>query len=263
VSAPGRPGGPALLEARDVTVTFGGLVALDDVSLAVDAGRIVGLMGPNGAGKTTLFGVLSGLLRPRTGRVLMSGDDVTSWPPQRRARQGLARTFQRLELFHELTVRQHVVLAHRVRHRRPNLLADLVGLGSRPGPGEDEAVDSTLALLGLQRYAGTSTRALPLGTGRLVEVARAIAAGPTVLLLDEPSSGLDAAETSQLSDVLRRLRDERGIALVLVEHNVEFVLGLADDVTVLDFGIVISRGTPAEVRADPKVQAAYLGTSAA
>jgi ABC-type branched-subunit amino acid transport system ATPase component len=252
-----------LLEARDITVTFGGLVALDAVSMAVSQHEIAGLIGPNGAGKTTLFGVLSGLLRPRAGRVLMSGDDITGSTPPARARKGMARTFQRLELFHELTVRQHVVLAHRVRHRRSNLLADLVGLGGRPGAGEDEAVDTTLELFGLSRLANVSARALPLGTGRLVEVARAVAAGPSVLLLDEPSSGLDAAETVQLSGVLRRLRDERGIALVLVEHNVEFVLGLADQVTVLDFGSVIARGNPSAIRQDPKVQAAYLGTTAA
>jgi ABC-type branched-subunit amino acid transport system ATPase component len=233
------------------------------VSLGVSRNQIVGLLGPNGAGKTTLFGVLSGLLRPRSGRVYMSGDDVTGASPPARARKGLARTFQRQELFHELTVRQHVVLAHRVRHRRSNLLADLLGLGGRPGPGEDDAVDATLELLGLARLANVSARALPLGTGRLVEVARAVAADPSVLLLDEPSSGLDANETAELGDVFRRLREERGIALVVVEHNVEFVLGLADDVTVLDFGLVIARGTPNAIRQDPKVQAAYLGTSAA
>jgi ABC-type branched-subunit amino acid transport system ATPase component len=255
--------GVPLLEARDITVTFGGLVALDAVSLSAPPDRIVGLLGPNGAGKTTLFGVLSGLLRPRAGRVLMSGDDVTTAPPPTRAKKGLARTFQRLELFHELTVRQHVVLAHRVRHRRANLLGDLLGLGSRPGPGEDDAVDATLELLDLGRLANVSARALPLGTGRLVEVARAVAVEPSVLLLDEPSSGLDVNETTQLGEVLRRLRDERGIALVLVEHNVEFVLGLADEVTVLDFGSVIAHGPPAAIRQDPKVQAAYLGTTAA
>jgi len=261
VNGPGEEA--PLLESRDITVTFGGLVALDGVSLAAGRDQIVGLLGPNGAGKTTLFGVLSGLLRPRAGRVLMSGDDVTGSPPQARAKKGLARTFQRLELFHELTVRQHVQLAHRVRHRRSNLLGDLLGFGGRAGAGEADAVDSTLELLGLTRQAHVSARALPLGTGRLVEVARAIAVDPTVLLLDEPSSGLDANETAQLSEVLGRLRAERGIALVLVEHNVEFVLGLADDVTVLDFGSVIAHGTPSAIRQDPKVQAAYLGTSAA
>jgi ABC-type branched-subunit amino acid transport system ATPase component len=252
-----------ILEARDVTVSYGGLVALERMSLFVPAGGIVGLIGPNGAGKTTCFGVLSGLLRPREGTVLMEGVDITRASPQRRARLGLARTFQRLELFGELTVREHLVVAYRAG--RANVAArmarDLVGLGNRPRPGEGAIVDSTLALLGLEHLANTPASALPLGTGRLVEIARAVARKPRVLLLDEPSSGLDLHETTALAGVLRRLRTESGLAMVLVEHNVEMVLGLADDVTVLDFGRVIARGTPSEVRDDPAVQAAYLGTT--
>lgn len=252
-----------ILEARDVTVRFGGLLALDRVSLAVPPEAIVGLIGPNGAGKTTFFGVLSGLLRPREGRVLVDGVDVTRRTPHARARLGLARTFQRLELFGELTVREHLVVAYRQGRRNPlaRFARDLLGLGARPYPGEDDAVDATLELLALDRLASRPAATLGLGTGRLVELARAIAAGPRVLLLDEPSSGLDGNETAQLTDVLRRLRDERGIALVLVEHNVEMVLSLADRVTVLDFGEAIAEGTPQEIRQSAAVQAAYLGTS--
>jgi ABC-type branched-subunit amino acid transport system ATPase component len=251
-----------LLAAVDVTVRFGGVVALDHVSLAVPVGSTVGLVGPNGAGKTTLFGVLSGLLRPRTGRVTMDGADVTHRSPQTRARRGLARTFQRMELFTELTVREHLVLARRVREGRERLLGmarDVTGFGERPGPGEDEAVDGILALLGLEVVADRPAVAVPLGTGRLLEVGRALAAEPTVMLLDEPSSGLDIHETEQLGDALRRVREDRGTAFVLVEHNVEFVLGLSDRVTVLDFGKVLVQGTPEEIRTSPEVQAAYFG----
>ncbi len=251
-----------LLAAQDVSVRFGGVRALDSVSLSVPRGSTVGLVGPNGAGKTTLFGVLSGLLRPRSGRVFMNGADVTGRSPQTRARRGLARTFQRMELFSELTVREHLVVARRVqqgRQRFAGFFYDLTGLGERPGPGEDEAVDAILALLSLEAVADRPAVAVPLGTGRLVEVGRALASEPSVMLLDEPSSGLDAHETEQLGDALRRVRAERGTAFVLVEHNVEFVLDLSDRVTVLDFGRVLTEGTPDLIRTSAEVQAAYFG----
>jgi branched-chain amino acid transport system ATP-binding protein len=257
-----------IVEARDVTVRFGGLVALDHVSLSVAPARIVGLIGPNGAGKSTYFGVLSGLIRPREGTVRIDGVDVTKASPQARARRGLARTFQRLELFNELTVREHLVVAYRAQ-QRPTVFdlaralpRDLLGFGNRPTPGESETVDRILELLGLTPVASMSAGAIGLGTGRLVEVARALAAQPRVLLLDEPSSGLDARETDELAVVLARLRDNEGISLVLVEHNVGMVLGLADDVTVLDFGKEIARGPADAIRSDAAVQAAYLGTAA-
>jgi branched-chain amino acid transport system ATP-binding protein len=257
-----------IVEARDVTVRFGGLVALDHVSLSVAPARIVGLIGPNGAGKSTYFGVLSGLIRPREGTVRIDGVDVTKASPQARARRGLARTFQRLELFNELTVREHLVVAYRAKHRPTvfdlarSLPRDLLGFGNRPTPGETETVDRILELLALTPVASVSAGAIGLGTGRLVEVARALAAQPRVLLLDEPSSGLDARETDDLAAVLARLRDDEGISLVLVEHNVGMVLGLADDVTVLDFGKEIARGPADAIRSDAAVQAAYLGTGA-
>ncbi len=252
-----------LLAATEVTVRFGGVVALDQVSLAVPVGSTVGLVGPNGAGKTTLFGVLSGLVRPKAGRVTMNGTDVTGRSPQNRAHRGLARTFQRMELFTELTVREHLVVARRVKDGRERLLGmvrDLSGFGETPGSGEDEAVDGILELLGLTSVADRPALAIPLGTGRLLEVARALATEPTVMLLDEPSSGLDVHETEQLGDALRRVREERGTAFVLVEHNVDFVLGLSDRVTVLDFGRVLVEGSPEEIRTSPDVQAAYFGS---
>ena len=167
-----------------------------------------------------------------------------------------------MELFTELTVREHLVLARRVKEGRERLLGiarDLSGFGERPGPGEDEAVADILALLGLDAVADRPALSIPLGTGRLLEVARALASEPTVMLLDEPSSGLDVHETEQLGDALRRVREDRGTAFVLVEHNVEFVLGLSDRVTVLDFGRVLVEGSPEEIRTSPEVQAAYFG----
>jgi ABC-type branched-subunit amino acid transport system ATPase component len=250
----------ALLRATDVTVRFGGVVALDTVSLAVPERSVVGLVGPNGAGKTTMFGVLSGLVQPRQGRVELAGVDVTRASPQRRARLGLSRTFQRLELFGELTVREHFVVAHRVHHGRDRQFwRDLVGLGSKPSVGEDEAVEALLDLLGLHGVADRPVILLPLGTGRLVEVGRALASEPRVVLLDEPTSGLGSHETEQLSATLRAVRDDRDVAIVLVEHDVELVLSLADSVTVLDFGKMIAEGPPDRIRSDAKVQAAYLG----
>ena len=250
------------VDVADVTCDFGRVRALDGVSLRVLPGTVVGIVGPNGAGKTTLFGVLSGLVRPRAGRVTMEGVDITRRSPQSRARLGLARTFQRMELFTELTVREHLVVAQRVRDGRQSLLGfgrDLLGLGEQPVKGEDETVTEVLDLLGLTEVADRPAVAVPLGTGRLVEVARALACEPSVMLLDEPSSGLDVHETEQLGDALRRVREERGTAFVLVEHNVEFVLALSESVTVLDFGKVLVSGTPDEIRNSSEVQAAYLG----
>lgn len=249
----------AVLEARGVTVRFGGVTALSDVSLVVPPQSIVGLVGPNGAGKTTLFGVLSGILHPARGSVFMHGRDATRTSPQLRAQAGLARTFQRAELFADLTVREHLVLAYRARHARPRLLADLMGRSIGDRAAEQARVGQLLDLLGLTPVADRVAGALPLGTGRLVEVGRALATDPSVILLDEPSSGLDIHETEQLAATLRRARTEQGVALVLVEHDLDLVLGLSDVVNVLDFGMMIATGTPSQVRADPRVRAAYIG----
>jgi branched-chain amino acid transport system ATP-binding protein len=249
------------IEARNVTVRFGGLVALSDVSLAVPPASIVGLVGPNGAGKTTLFGVLSGLLRPNQGDVFLAGKKITGAAPAKRARLGLARTFQQLELFMGLTVREHVVLGYRVRAQRNRLWTDLFTAGAlHPESAEERArVDHLVELLGLQSVAKTAASALPLGTARRVEVARALATGPSIVLLDEPSSGLDGHETSQLGAALRTVVEEEHVSLLLVEHDVAMVLGLSSEVAVLDFGVRIAHGTPDEIRNDPAVRAAYLG----
>jgi len=249
-----------LLDAQEVTVRFGGIVALDAVDFSANERAITGLVGPNGAGKTTLFGVLSGLQRPASGRVVLDDTDITRASPQRRTRLGIARTFQRLELFGEMTVREHLVVAHRVRQRRDRtFLRDLVGFGARPSPGEDDAVDGILATLGLTSVADQPVVLLPLGTGRIVEIARALATEPKIVLLDEPTSGLDVHETEQVASALQTVRDERGVAFVVVEHDVELVLKICEAITVLDFGKVIAQGTPSDIRGSKEVQAAYLG----
>jgi ABC-type branched-subunit amino acid transport system ATPase component len=257
----GADPGEARLSCTGVTVRFGGLVAVRDVDLAVPPGAIVGLVGPNGAGKTTLFGVLSGLLRPALGRVRLDGEDVTDLRPQLRAARGLARTFQHPELFTGMTVRDHLVLAYRVKHERRRIWSDLFTMGSlRPTqPDERDTVDELVELLGLGPVADRSALGLPLGVARLLELGRALAASPTVLLLDEPSSGLDSSETEQFETGLRRISRERGISVLLVEHDVELVMRMCTTVNVLDFGMMIATGSPDEVRADPAVRAAYLG----
>jgi branched-chain amino acid transport system ATP-binding protein len=242
--------GTAAIEACNVTVRFGGLVALDDVSLEVPPATIVGLVGPNGAGKTTLFGVLSGLLRPQVGEVLLGGQRVTSMTPAKRARLGLARTFQQLELFMGLTPREHIVLAYRVRNSRSRLWSDLFTAGAlRPATtGETTRVEHLIDLLALRDVADVPASALPLGTSRRVEVARALATNPSIVLLDEPSSGLDGNESAHLGAALVGVAEEEKVAMLLVEHDVAMVLGLSQKVAVLDFGKRIAEGTPEEIR---------------
>jgi branched-chain amino acid transport system ATP-binding protein len=242
-------------------VRFGGVVALDDVDLEVPVGAIVGLVGPNGAGKSTLFAVLSGLLRPTTGEVQMDGQDITGARPQDRASRGLARTFQHPELFAGLSVRDHLVLAHRAKSARRRVWSDLFTMGSlRPGDDAEQAnVDGLIDLLDLGPIAGRPAAGLPLGQARMVELGRALASSPTVLLLDEPSSGLDSGETDRFEATLRQVCSERPLSVLLVEHDVDLVMRLSETVTVLDFGSRIACGPPAAVRSDPAVRAAYLG----
>lgn len=251
----------ARIGCEGVTVRFGGLVALHDVGLRVEPGEIVGLVGPNGAGKSTLFAVLSGLLHPARGRVWLDGADVTSAGPQARAHRGLARTFQHPEIFVGLSVRDHLVLACRARHARRRVWSDLVALGSlrAPEPAETDTVDGLIDLLGLGPVAARPAHGLPLGLARLVELGRALASSPDVVLLDEPSSGLDSSETEQFEATLVRIAAERGVSVLIVEHDVDLVMRMCSRVYVLDFGVLIAEGTPSEVRADPKVRAAYLG----
>jgi branched-chain amino acid transport system ATP-binding protein len=250
----------ALLEARDISKRFGGIAALSKLSLAVDEGEAVGLVGPNGAGKTTLFNCLLGLLRPDTGSVMFDGHDLSGMPIYRRARLGIGRTFQRLELFTEMTTREHLLVAERARHRTGSLWRDLINKG-RPSADELARVQHMLELLGIDDVANVPAEALSLGHGRLVELGRALMTEPKLLLLDEPSSGLDRTETAALATVLERVQLERGTAVLLVEHDLELVQRAVNRLYVLDFGQLIAEGATAEVMADAGVREAYLGSA--
>ncbi|MFI0406841.1 ABC transporter ATP-binding protein [Actinomadura sp. 3N508] len=236
-----------LLDVDDITVRFGGLAAVSELSLSVPAGIIMGIIGPNGAGKTTLFNVIAGIQAPTAGRVTLAGRDVTSMPPHRRARRGLARTFQRLEVFGTLTVRENILVAADARRRWER--------GVSPRAVADELLERTR----LSEVASATVDALPTGTQRLVELARALAAGPKLLLLDEASSGLSSYDSDRISALLRELVDSDGLTIVLVEHDMPFVMGLSDRVAMLDHGRLVAQGTPAEIQEMPAVQEAYLG----
>jgi ABC-type branched-subunit amino acid transport system ATPase component len=260
---PGATPAEPALAAAGVTVRFGGLTALSDVSIDVPPGTIVGLVGPNGAGKSTLFAVISGLVRPVTGRVFIGGQDVTTMSTALRARLGLARTFQHPELFLGMTVRDHLVLAHRAHYERHRCWSDLVNLRGLFAPTdlETEQVDALLELLDLTEIAKTQVSVLPLGLARLVEVGRALATHPKVVLLDEPLSGLDVRATENLIAAFERVvsNSRQGLSLLMVEHDVASVLALSSKIFVLNFGLLIAQGTPDEVRADRAVRDAYLG----
>jgi len=238
------------LEIQDVSVRFGGLAALSEVSLSAAEGAITGLIGPNGAGKTTLFNVVTGMQRPNSGTVRLDGQDLRALSSFRRARLGLGRTFQRLELFGTLTVAENVGVAASITQR---------GVVKARSKAIQEIRAAILDRVGLTAVANERADTLPTGTGRLVELARALATRPKVLLLDEPAAGQDTDETERFSEVLRDLAND-GLAILLVEHDMELVMNVCHKVVVLDYGRVICTGTPAEVRADPGVQAAYLGT---
>lgn len=233
-----------MLEVRQVSVRFGGHMAVNRVDLTVPAGEITGLIGPNGAGKTTLFNVITGLQAPTDGTVHLDGKDVTRVSAHRRARMGVARTFQRLELFGSLSVRDNVLAA--------------AELNRSPGRSPVEVADELLARVGLGSQAHQRADALSTGNARLVELARAMACRPSVLLLDEPASGLDEHESEQFSQILQELAAD-GLAVLIVEHDVPLVMRICSRITVLDLGVVLAAGTPAEVQSNDQVIAAYLG----
>ena len=249
------------LEARGISVRFGGVRALDDVSLRVQHRQIVGLIGPNGAGKTTLFNAVTGTVKPVAGRVHLFGHDVTDWPPHRRARLRVGRTFQRLELFGSLTVEENLVMGMEAQSRRGGLASDVLALPSTIEQRADalERAQDVLASVGLEDHAKTRAGDLPIGLSRMVELGRAVCGDPYLLLLDEPSSGLSKEESLRLSALLRAAREDDGESILVVEHDMSFVMDLCDYLYVLDFGRLIAEGTPAEMKKDPAVQAAYLG----
>jgi branched-chain amino acid transport system ATP-binding protein len=238
----------ALLEVIGVTVKFGGITAVNDAHLSAEPGSITGLIGPNGAGKTTLFNVISGLQPPTAGRVRFKNEDVTRASVDSRAKAGMGRTFQRLEAFGSLTVRENVQVAREIR----------AGAGSWFNRRKDKRVDELIDIVGLREYEHRRADSVPTGVARLLEMARALAIEPDLLLLDEPSSGLDESETEGFGILLRDLA-ARGCAILMVEHDMDLVMGVCHLIHVLEFGKVIATGTAAEIRADRKVQAAYLG----
>ena len=254
-----RERGEEILRVEGLVKRFGGLVAVDALDLRVERGEIRGLIGPNGAGKTTTFNVVSGFFAPTSGRIVYRGRDVTGLAMHRVAAQGLVRTFQHSTLFLEMRVRDNVLVGRHLRHRRDLLFALRQG-GGWSVAEDRERVEEILAFFGLSRYRDALAAELPYGAQRALGMAVALAAEPDMMLLDEPFAGMNPEETRQMMELVAALRG-RGITILLVEHDMQAVMGLCDTISVMNFGRFLAEGTPAEIRRDPRVIAAYLGSA--
>jgi branched-chain amino acid transport system ATP-binding protein len=250
----------AALEVNRLTRRFGGVTAVDGVSFAVNRGEVFGVIGPNGAGKTTLFNLVTGITPPTSGTLLHDGTDITAARPHQVARRGIARTFQNIRLFTELSALENVMIGRHC-HTHSGLFSGVLGLGT--AGAEERAVRKRarelLALMGMAGRAEVKARNLPYGDQRRLEIARALALEPQVLLLDEPAAGMNPTEKTALADFMRRLRVDFDLTLLIIEHHVPLVMGLCDRIAVLDFGRLIALGDPETVRRDPAVVEAYLG----
>ena len=250
----------ALLEVCGLVKNFGGLTAISDLDFGVEKGAILGIIGPNGAGKTTLYNLITGVLRPTEGKIVFDGHAITGMSTHQIAARGLVRTFQATTLFHEMTVFENVLLAHHLFRRS----GDLAQFFAMPGfQSEDRAVAQRameiLNYLELAAYKGEVARNLPDGHQRTLGIALAMAASPKLLLLDEPMAGMNDAETETVMNLIRRIRDEMGVTILMVEHDMKVIMGLSEHIIVLNFGIKIAEGTPSEVSANSDVIDAYLG----
>jgi branched-chain amino acid transport system ATP-binding protein len=249
----------SLLRLDSITQRYGGLIALDSVSLDVVARGVTAVIGPNGAGKTTLFNVISGFRPPTEGRVIFLDEDITAYAAQDVAKRGLVRTFQLVQLFESLTVLENVKVGRHL-HTRGGLASALLPFRSRVVEAQVDAVArDLLKQIGLEAQAETMASALPYGQKRLLEIARALAAEPKLLLLDEPAAGLNRGETTRLADLIRSIAAQN-VTVLLIEHDMSFVMNVADRIAVLDFGRLIAEGAPAEIQKNKNVIAAYLGT---